>query len=174
MTQGKLRVKMKSILCLNVTNISLISLQNDDYIYDLEQPASRPISPHDLSNIPEPFGAPPDHRPEDHNNQLDEANEPDARGVPEVAFIPQVADLQTSLEFINALKAAKLNDEGLDEEILQRLRQPLTEPADASDPDFRLSLDLFLSTSNSSEETYNNSRAAVLRRHPDDNILSYA
>ena len=84
-----------------------------------------------------------------------------------------MADLRTALEFVDALKAASLDDGDLDEEVLHRLRQPLAEPADASDPDFRLSLDLFLSTTTASEDTYNKSRAGILRRHPDDEVLSY-
>jgi hypothetical protein len=113
------------------------------------------------------------------SREASEDDEPDApHSVPELEveaeFIPELTDLQMSLEFINALKAATLDNGGLDEDTLQRLRQPPTEPADPGDPDFRLSLDLFLSTSNASEETYNSTRAAVLRRHLDDDILSYA
>ena len=115
--------------------------------------------------------------PADGTADLDQGNEngnpPDAEA-PGATFVPNVADLRTSLEFIDALKAATLDNGGLDEDVLERLRNPLTEPADASDPDFRLSLDLFLSTTNASEETYNKSRAGVLRRHPDDDVLSYA
>ena len=106
--------------------------------------------------------------PTDSIANLDQGNEngnpPDAE-VPGAPFVPNVADLQTSLEFIDALKAATLDNGGLDEDVLEHLRNPLTEPADASDPDFRLSLDLFLSTTNASEETYNKARAGVLHRH---------
>jgi hypothetical protein len=107
--------------------------------------------------------------------QSEHDNLPDAiRSESECAPVPQVAELLTSGQFINALKAATLDDGNLDEDVLRRLREPLIEIADVSDPDFRLSLNLFLSTANASEETYNNSRAAVLRHHPDDKILSYA
>ncbi|KAJ7691750.1 hypothetical protein B0H17DRAFT_1169055 [Mycena rosella] len=41
------------------------------------------------------------------------------------------------------------------------------------DADERLSIDLFLSVTNTSMETYNAVRDAILRCHPDDNILSY-
>jgi hypothetical protein len=112
----------------------------------------------------------------DHLERQNECNEePDAlHPGPEAVFAPQVADLRTSQEFIDALKAATLDDGGLDKEVLQRLRQLLTEPLDVNDPDLRLSLDLFLSCSNASEETYHSSRAAILRCHPDDKVLSYA
>ena len=135
-------------------------------------PDSRKSSP-DIPDVPELVA---DHG--DHLERKNERNEePDALHPgpePEAAFAPQVADLRTSQEFIDALKAATLDDGGLDEEVLQRLRQPLTEPLDVNDPDLWLSLDLFLSCSNASEETYHNSRAAILRRHPDDEVLSYA
>ena len=93
--------------------------------------------------------------PTDGTAGLDQANKngnpPDAE-VPGAMFVPNVADLRTSLEFIDALKAATLNNRGLDEDILEQLCNLLTEPADASDPDFRLSLDLFLATTNASEQ----------------------
>jgi hypothetical protein len=79
------------------------------------------------------------------------------------------------MEFIQALDSATLDDEysRLDPDTLERLRNPPTSPANVSDPDFRLGLDLFLASLNASQDTYNKSREGILRRHPDDHIPSY-
>jgi hypothetical protein len=86
-------------------------------------------------------------------------------------------DLKLSMEFIRALDIASLDDEysrlGLDPDSIERLRNPPTSRPDTSDPDFRLGLNLFLASIKSSQDTYNISRSAVLRRHPDDKIPSY-
>jgi len=91
----------------------------------------------------------------------------------ETSEIPHVEELRTSLAFIEALKRASLDDGDLDEDLLYRLRHPPQEPLDASDPDLRLSLDLFLSTLNASEDSYRSAAEGIRRRHPDDEILSY-
>jgi len=57
--------------------------------------------------------------------------------------------------------------------MLERLRNPSTEPVDISDPDTRLSLDLFMACRNASESTYTGVRHAILRRFPDIGILSH-
>jgi hypothetical protein len=79
------------------------------------------------------------------------------------------------MEFIHALEKASLEDSAskLGPEALRRLRNPPTCPADIASQDLRLGLDLFLSTINSSQQTYTSARKAILRRHPDDDIPSY-
>ena len=78
------------------------------------------------------------------------------------------------MQYIQALESASLSDEmGLDSETIDRLRDAPQVPVDLTDPDLRLSLDLFLSVSNSSQETYISARKAILRRHPEDEILTY-
>jgi hypothetical protein len=133
---------------------------------------SWPSSPDIIPDLPELITECGDH-PEQQNEHDEEPDGLCCGPEPKVAFVPQLADLRMSQEFINVLKAATLDNGGLDEGVLQRLRQPLKEPLDASNPDLWLSLDLFLSCSNASEETYHSSRVAILRRHPDDEILSY-
>ena len=61
---------------------------------------------------------------------------------------------------------------GLDPECLEQLRNPPQEPVDISCPDLRLALDLFLATTNSSQETYTSIRKAIFR-HFGVEILSY-
>ncbi|KAJ8522775.1 hypothetical protein ONZ45_g652 [Pleurotus djamor] len=57
-------------------------------------------------------------------------------------------------EYIRLVEAATLDKDSLDDDILDRLRNPLQNPVDVSDPATRLSLDIFLASSNASEETY--------------------
>ncbi|KAJ6622998.1 hypothetical protein B0H10DRAFT_2213999 [Mycena sp. CBHHK59/15] len=60
----------------------------------------------------------------------------------------------------------------LNPDIIERLKNP-PQYTPTLNADKHLSIDLFLSVSNASEETYNSVRTAVMRRHPDDDILSY-
>jgi hypothetical protein len=85
-----------------------------------------------------------------------------------------IEDLQIALDFIQAVKNASLDNGDLDDETLERLRDPSTEPLDISDPAHRYSLDNFLATTNASEETYNAICDAYIRRHPENELLSHA
>jgi hypothetical protein len=91
----------------------------------------------------------------------------------EIPQVPHVEELRLSLEFIDALKRASLDNGDLDEGVVNMLRDPPQEPLDTSDPDLRLSLDLFLSTLNASEDSYRSAAEGIHRRYPDDEILSY-
>lgn len=84
-----------------------------------------------------------------------------------------IDDLKIAREFINGLRNASLDDENLPEDVLARLRHPLEEPLDIDDPDIRLSIDLFLSVSNASQQTYTSVRDAILRRYPESLVLSF-
>lgn len=88
---------------------------------------------------------------------------------------PVIEDIKISIKFVNALKNASLDSEHerLDPDVLDRLRKPEGSCLVVDDPDLRLSLDLFLSVTTASEDTYSSARTAFLRRHPDDEILSY-
>lgn len=85
-----------------------------------------------------------------------------------------IDDIKITNQFIQALRNASLDDEDedLDADTLDRLRNP---PQDLPtlDSDERLSIDLFLSVSNASVETYNSVRDAILRRYPENPILSH-
>jgi hypothetical protein len=86
----------------------------------------------------------------------------------------RIEDIQLSLKFIQLLKTARLENSGLDPDDLERLRNPTPAPIEIlEDPDFRLSLDLFLAHTDASQASYTASHNAILRRHPDDEILSY-
>ncbi|KAJ3846101.1 hypothetical protein EV368DRAFT_11081, partial [Lentinula lateritia] len=75
-------------------------------------------------------------------------------------------------EFVHGIRAAKLDDGLLNEDIVYRLRNPTEGLVDISDPDVRLSLDIYLATASASEEVYNQTRSAIIRRFPDSSILS--
>lgn len=84
-----------------------------------------------------------------------------------------VANLKNTLKFIDSIRNATLDNGNYPPGIIERLRNPPKCPIDLDEyPDLCLSLELFLSTSRASEETYHNTRAAFLRRHPEDNVLS--
>ena len=85
----------------------------------------------------------------------------------------RIESIKVTQEFIKEIQAASLDNGNLDEAVINQLRNPLEEPNDISDPDIRLSLDLFLATTNASEETYNACHDAIHRRYPDSGVLSH-
>ena len=76
-------------------------------------------------------------------------------------------------QLIEGINGATLDADKLDRDVIDQLRSPITEPVDISDPDIRLSLDLFMACNSASEATYASVRDAVLRRSPDFNVLSH-
>ena len=74
----------------------------------------------------------------------------------ELSAVAKLDHIKQAMEFIRALENASLDDRfsKLSPKALQRLRNPPTSPADIASPDLRLGLDLFLSTINSSQQTY--------------------
>ncbi|KJA24703.1 hypothetical protein HYPSUDRAFT_135758 [Hypholoma sublateritium FD-334 SS-4] len=85
-------------------------------------------------------------------------------------------DLITAIEFIRALQCASHDDIHckIDQSTIHRLRNPPNTPFDISSlPDLRLGLDLFLANMNSSVESFNANRDAIMRRHPADRVPSY-
>ena len=71
-----------------------------------------------------------------------------------LAATSSIGSIKIAQSFIKEIQAASLDNGGLDDDILERLRNPPKEPTDISDPDTRLSLDLYLAVTNSSEDTY--------------------
>ena len=80
---------------------------------------SRPSSSDIIPDLPEPIAECGDH-PEQQNECNEEPDGLHHGPEPEAAFVPQLADLRTSQEFIDALKAATLDDGGLDKEVIDR------------------------------------------------------
>lgn len=90
-----------------------------------------------------------------------------------VAATSRIETIKITQAFIKAIQAASLDNGNLDDDVLERLRNPPKEPFDISDPDTRLSIDLYLAVTNASEDTYQTCREAVQRRHPGSKVLSY-
>jgi len=85
----------------------------------------------------------------------------------------RIEHLRFAQEFIHEVSHATLDNGGLDDLTIDYLRYPDETPVDISDPDTRLSLNVFLSCKNASEQTYTDVRDSILMRYPDSGILSY-
>jgi len=131
----------------------------------------------DRDNLPDPRSQRFDDLAPLQDTQTDGAGEetPSDLDLEELCGLAQTEDIKLSLEYIKQLQSASLEDDGmrLDPDILDRLRNRCEEEIDLSDPNLRLSLDLFLAAGNSSQETYNSVRKAILRRYPEDEVLTY-
>ena len=81
----------------------------------------------------------------------------------------QMDEVQKTIKLINAIKDTHFGDahDGLHQDFVDRLHNPLEEPLEEplvlEDPDLCLSIDIYLSISNASQETYNATRKAILR-----------
>jgi hypothetical protein len=106
------------------------------------------------------------------NQPTDTIPDPDDNQDAPATATSRIENVQLALQYIEEIRAATLDNGGLDEAIIGRLRNPQQGPVDISDPDVRLSLDLFLALGNASEETYKACREAILRRYPDSCLLS--
>jgi hypothetical protein len=84
-----------------------------------------------------------------------------------------IENIKVTQGFINDIRVATLKNGNLEDDVIHRLRNPPEEPTNISDPNIRLSIDIFLAVTNASEETYHASRDAILHRYPDSGILSY-
>jgi hypothetical protein len=83
-----------------------------------------------------------------------------------LSHLAKLDSMKTAMAYIEALKTASLDDEcsKLDADALYRLRNPPTSPVNINDnPSWRLGLDLYLSITNVSQETYTLVRKAILR-----------
>ncbi|KAK6967045.1 hypothetical protein R3P38DRAFT_2544832, partial [Favolaschia claudopus] len=104
---------------------------------------------------------PPGHDPDD----SDEDPRPPSPTDNPFAIPPSaIEDIENANKFIKALENAAVDD-FLDADTVERLRNPLHE-IPVLDSDERLAIDLFLSISNASVQTYNSVRDALLRRYP--------
>lgn len=90
-------------------------------------------------------------------------------------FIPKIDDIRITHEFIEALKGAKLDSEiePLDPDFLECIRNPPEYELCLDDPDVILSIEIFLATLNGSKESYEGVCTAILKKHPECEMLSY-
>ncbi len=87
-------------------------------------------------------------------------------------------DLQKSLYFISLITRASLGDAycGMEEDDIESLRDPIADPSCADEevnPDFHLSLDVYLACINASQDTYTRTLDAIRCQYPESQMLSY-
>ncbi|KJA14867.1 hypothetical protein HYPSUDRAFT_149831 [Hypholoma sublateritium FD-334 SS-4] len=85
----------------------------------------------------------------------------------------RVDHVRFAQEFIQEISEATYYNGKLDKTTIANLENPLEGPTDIEDPDTRLSLNLFISCGNASEQTYNSVRQDILACFPGTGVLSY-
>ena len=92
----------------------------------------------------------------------------------ELCGLAENEDIKMYLDFLTRIENASLEDNRMTmaPDDLERLCHPPQEKVDLDDPDLRLTLNLFLATGNSSQETYNSVCKAIQCRYPAE-VLSY-
>src|SRR5260221_4611878 len=80
--------------------------------------------------------------------------------------------IKISLDFIQELKTASLDDGHLTSEVLSRIKNP---PSDAIDltADEQFSLELFFTTHDSPQHVYTSVKKIIERRYPQSELLSF-
>jgi len=91
----------------------------------------------------------------------------------DVVVNSRIEHIKIAQQFIKEISEATLDNGKLDAEVIERLRNPQEEPIDISDPNIRLSLDLFMACENASQKTYSDVQESILRRFPGLNVLTY-
>lgn len=138
-------------------------------------PSRSPTPPLNFQQPSSPQSQPNANRsasPDNPNGSTSEMDDPEESVSPDP--VANLEQFRISQEFVDALRNASLDNSQLEPDDLDRLWNPSRESLDLTeDPDLCLSIDLFLAVGNASQETYNSARAAILRRHPNDNVLSY-
>ncbi|KAL0947448.1 hypothetical protein HGRIS_013555 [Hohenbuehelia grisea] len=135
-------------------------------------PSSQPGAPSPPGSRPDSPIQPPPPPPADPGSESDNEDDlgpgdhrPDAE---EQLPFSRIEDVKLSQEFIELLKSANLDDSGLGPDDLEDLRKPSAIPLEVlQNPDFRLSIRLFLSSLKSSEATYTENVAAIKERFPE-------
>jgi hypothetical protein len=85
-----------------------------------------------------------------------------------------IGELKKTAQFIEALRGATLEQSNMRQEDIDRLRAAEPDPClDVTDPHFVKALRTFLSTTNTSQATYNGIRLTMMECYPDDPFLSF-
>ena len=130
-----------------------------DDIAQADRPLSspKPTSTSSLPSFPDPV--PP-------VDEYHECYESEAADLDNIFDVARLSDFRITIEFINALRNAALDGQhsNLSALSLEKIQNPVCEPFDLNkNPDLRLGLDLFMACSNSSNNTYNFTREALMR-----------
>ncbi|EGN98738.1 hypothetical protein SERLA73DRAFT_73341 [Serpula lacrymans var. lacrymans S7.3] len=88
----------------------------------------------------------------------------------QMANLARLEDLKTTMEFINTIHSALLDDHYHQNHsgLVERLRNPSQEIFAINNPFIHYSLNLFLATNNTSKDTYNKARESYYRLHPEN------
>ncbi|KAJ3501967.1 hypothetical protein NLJ89_g9101 [Agrocybe chaxingu] len=89
-------------------------------------------------------------------------------------FVPRTEDLKVALSFQRRIAAVTLDNSDLAGDQIECLRNPVTEVVTINDNDVLLSVKLFVSTLNASNQVYEDVRRSVMEVHPEDTLLSLA
>lgn len=85
-----------------------------------------------------------------------------------------INELKKTAQFISALRGATLEQSNMQQNDIDRLRAADADPRlDIMDRHFIKALRVFLSTTNTSQATYNSIRSSLVECYPDDPFLSY-
>ncbi|KAF8150585.1 hypothetical protein B0H34DRAFT_801527 [Crassisporium funariophilum] len=118
---------------------------------------------------PDPPLPPPNEDIQDNTNaqQLDPQPQPQLGNAltdyNDMDIVATLEELRIAQAFIAALQEASLDqDNGMDVEARDRLRDPITKPVNLDEnPNVRAGIDIFLDTTNASDTTYTDVRASV-------------
>ena len=83
-------------------------------------------------------------------------------GFNDIDVIATLEELKIAQAFIAALQEASLDDDDMDLDAKDQLKNPVTQPIDLDDdPSLRAGIDLFLGTTNASDKIYTDVRESV-------------
>ena len=104
---------------------------------------------------------------------VDEDEAPEPPQAPDPVFQPATLDeLNISLAFINLVQSATLDNGNLDEETIDRLRNPPQGLPDIDDLDLLLALKIYLATTKASQDAYKDVGEAISERFPECEFFS--
>ena len=93
--------------------------------------------------------------------------------VDEAEPLSRIDNVRLTQQLIQEISSATLENDKLDPDMFERLRNPETNAIDISDPNTRLSLGLFMDCNHAAEATYKAVHNTILHRNPGYGILSY-
>lgn len=96
--------------------------------------------------------------------EINDNNPPHHEGEEEdpAALHSRIEHVRVAQQFIELISQATLDNTKIDDSTRARLKNPTGGAVDISDPDLRLSLDLFMACNNASERTYKAVRESIL------------
>ncbi|KAF8994152.1 hypothetical protein BDQ17DRAFT_1252062, partial [Cyathus striatus] len=85
----------------------------------------------------------------------------------------KIEDIDIALKYITAVRDADLDSSGMDPNDVLLLQDAAESAPNIDDPDLRLGLKMFLTTTLASQEIYTLNRDAILERYPDSKLPSF-